>query len=101
MKQENSEDLEDTLDLSEQLAPIQGLETTKELEEAMCRMMEVSYISQYNRTPEDNNQDLYPLGWHANQNYNEKIKILAEAVDNKKTIIETEAYQSMIEGNRK
>lgn len=101
MKESQEEDLEDTLDLSEQLAPIQGLETTKELEEAMCRMMEVSYISQYNRTPEDNNQDLYPLDWHANQDYNEKIKILAEAVDRKKTIIETEAYQSMVEGKRR
>lgn len=101
MKQERSEDLEDTLDLSEQLSPIQGLETTKELEEAMCRMMEVSYISQYDRKPTDDNRDLYPIGWNDNQDYNEKIKILAEAVDRKKTIIETEAYQSMVEGKRR
>lgn len=101
MKQETPEELEDTLDVSEQLSPIQGLETTKELEEAMCRMMEVSYISQYNRKPTDDNQDLYPIGWHDNKDYNEKIKILAEAVDSKKIIIETEAYQSMVEGMRK
>lgn len=86
MKESQKEDLEDTLDLSEQLSPIQGLETTKELEEAMCRMMEVSYISQYDRKPTDDNRDLYPIGWNDNQDYNEKIKILAEAVDRKKQL---------------
>lgn len=101
MKESQKEELEDTLDLSEQLSPIQGLETTKELEEAMCRMMEVSYISQYDRKPTDDNRDLYPIGWNDNQDYNEKIKILAEAVDRKKTIIETEAYQSIVEGKRR
>ena len=101
MKESQKEDLEDTLDLSEQLSPIQGLQRTKELEEAMCRMMEVSYISQYDRKPTDDNRDLYPIGWNDNQDYNEKIKILAEAVDRKKTIIETEAYQSMVEGKRR
>lgn len=94
MNQEAKENKQETSDVSMDFS-------TKELEEAMCRIMEIAYIEQFGREVGQDNHDLYPMDWHGSQDYNKKLEILKEAVKDRKEIINTESYQSMIESVRK
>lgn len=47
------------------------------------------------------NQDLYPAGWFSNGNLIKKSNILAEAIEKKCLIIETEGYAEIQEGVKK
>lgn len=43
-------------------------------------------------------KELYPVGWYEKSNYKLKIEILAEAIKENQLIINTNKYQSTIEG---
>ncbi len=61
-------------------------------------MMDLLYLENNNRKPEDNNIDLYPDDWFDNQDYEKQFKILAEAVFDNKKIVDTNAYQETKKG---
>ena len=44
-------------------------------------------------------EELYPVGWHTNDNYKLKVNIIAEALKKHVLVIDTELYnQSFVEG---
>ncbi len=62
-------------------------------------MLENAYIKYKGKNPEDDDtQDLFPFGWHSNENYNKKIEILSEAINKDVDITETDGYLDIIEG---
>lgn len=73
-------------------------------EKMLYNILDVKYLKMFNRkiTYDSNaNSDLYPNGWYLNKDYKVKIKILIEAIENKKLIVDTDLYQNIIEGVRK
>ena len=65
------------------------------------QILDVKYVKAMGREvswdPEVNS-DLYPNDWFSNMNYAQKANILAEAIEKKCLIRETEAYLNIIEG---
>lgn len=58
-------------------------------------LAELSYKRKFkNVTNEDM---LYPSGWHNDDNYEEKINIIAEAIKTNTLIVNTSLFQKMIE----
>jgi len=72
----------------------------KELGYEDCLMIEIAFITNKGRNVGDNNQDLFPMGWHSNSNYSVKIEAMFEAIEKKIDLINTKAYQQIIEGVR-
>lgn len=70
----------------------------------LYEMLEVKYLKMFSRevtTDLSVNEDLYPRDWFGNQDYEKKISILIEALENKKKIVDTKGYQSIVEGVEK
>jgi len=65
-----------------------------------CIMIQTMFVMRKGRNVEDNNHDLFPMGWHSSSNYNVKIEAMFEAIEKGIDLIETEAYQQIIEGVR-
>lgn len=42
--------------------------------------------------------ELYPEGWYENRNYKIKIEIITEAIKTNMLIVNTKAYQKIVEG---
>jgi len=63
-------------------------------------IIEAIYVSRKGRNVGDNNQDLFPMGWHSNSNYSVKIEAMFEAIEKNIDLINTKAYQQIIEGVR-
>lgn len=63
-------------------------------------IIEAIFVSRKGRKAGENNQDLFPMGWHSNSNYSVKIEAMFEAVEKGIDLIDTEAYQQIIEGIR-
>ena len=66
-------------------------------EEKIFNLYTLAEIS-YQKTLQNkvhNIDDLYPLGWYENQNYKEKIEIIAEAIKNNILIKDTSKYQNL------
>lgn len=61
-------------------------------------MMELTYLKNFDREPEDDNSDLYPNDWFRNQDYKKQFEILAEAVAENKRIAETKGYKDLRKG---
>lgn len=73
-------------------------------EEMLYFMLEIKYLKMFGREITYDlcdNSDLYPSDWYIDSDYKLKSKILLEALENKKKIIETTLYQNNIEGIRK
>ena len=69
----------------------------------MYNILEVKYLKMFGRKVTydlNDNADLYPNDWYINNNYELKSKILLEALENKKKIVDTILYQNNIEGVR-
>lgn len=62
--------------------------------------LESSYLKLNGRTISygNSNNDLFPFEWHSILNYEFKIQVLKEALEKNIKIIDTECYQSAIEG---
>ena len=72
--------------------------------ELTYNLLEMKYLKIFGKkiTPVmEYDHDLYPNDWFLNNDYNLKSKILAEAINKKIKIVDTEAYQEIIEGVRK
>lgn len=72
-------------------------------ERTMCNILEVQYLKMFGRkvTYDLNaNNDLYPSDWYIYTNYDLKSKILLEALENGKKIVNTTLYQNNSEGVR-
>ncbi len=61
-------------------------------------MMELTYLKNFDREPEDDNSDLYPNDWFRNQDYKKQFEILAEAVAENKRIADTKGYKDLRKG---
>lgn len=66
----------------------------------MCQILEINYIKSFGRTVENDNSDIFPRDWFSSINYDLKIDILAQAIDQEQKIIDISLYQEMIEGVR-
>lgn len=62
-------------------------------------LAELTYESLFKNIVKDKDE-LYPIGWYENKNYQEKIEILSEAIKKNKLIINTKSYQNIIEKSR-
>lgn len=60
-------------------------------------LAEITYIKENNNIPEE---ELFPADWYSINNYKIKVEILAEALNNKCLVINTQKYQDRIEGIR-
>ena len=60
-------------------------------------LAELSYQKHFENIV-SNQVRLYPVGWYENDNYKEKIAILAEAIKTNRLIVNTIAYQNIVEG---
>lgn len=48
-----------------------------------------------------NIEELYPFGWYSDENYKEKITIIAEALKTEVLIVDTPSYKNMIINSKK
>jgi len=55
-------------------------------------LAEISYKKHFN-----NQEGIFPEGWYESKRYEEKIKILSEAIETNTLIVNTLGYQSFIE----
>ena len=72
--------------------------------ELVYNLLEIKYLKTFGKNVTlnmEDDHDLYPNGWFLNSDYTVKSKILAEAINKKIKIIDTEAYQEIIEGVKK
>lgn len=67
-------------------------------EQADCIMLDLLYLENFDRKPEDNNIDLYPDGWFENPDYKKQFEILVEAVVEEKKIVDTKKYNELRKG---
>lgn len=65
----------------------------------LWNVLEVKYLKMFGReiscNPNDS-YDLFPLGWYLDIDVDTKIKILLEALENNKKIVDTSLYQDML-----
>lgn len=63
-------------------------------------LLEIKYVKANGREVVygNANDDLYPMDWYLDENYESKIKILEEAIEKKVKIVDTSSYQETIEG---
>ena len=62
----------------------------------ICELFELKYMSELGYDPKDFDKiynDIYPIGWIENDDYDFKIKLLTEAIIEKKLLVETEQYK--------
>ena len=59
-------------------------------------LAELSYKNHF-KNAENDIKEIYPDGWYSNKDYRLKIEIIAEAIKTNKLIINTPAYQKMLE----
>ena len=65
------------------------------------RMLEVGYInSQGMQVGEEATNQLFPMGWFEDSNFELKAKIVVSAILQKKKIVEIPEYQQLVEGVR-
>ncbi len=62
-----------------------------------CQIMEINYMQKLKKDNNQNNYDLFPMGWFDIEDYKKKIEILAEAISKNIEIIQTKSYQDIIE----
>lgn len=55
-------------------------------------LMELNYLKENNRTPEQNNDDLFPINWYKIKDYKLKTEIIYEAIKEKVKIEDTKKY---------
>jgi len=99
-------DIEKTQELDDVVTEIGKLieeedNPNRELEKQL-RLLEAIYVSDKGleaSSPEV--VDLFPSGWFEPGNYLQKIDALSEAMEFNRKIIDTDAYQSLVEGVRK
>ncbi len=66
------------------------------------RLFETIYIkSKGLEVGTDEAMKLFPFGWFEPSSYTQKIKAIAEAMEGNIPILETNAYQSLMEGVRR
>ena len=73
-------------------------------EKMLYYILETKYLKNFGRKITHDlreNSDLYPNDWYISDNYALKSKILIEAIENNIKILETNLYQSNIEGKKK
>ncbi len=69
--------------------------------EMICRMFELKYIKDLGYDPKDFDdfyREIYPNDWLDNDDYDTKIQMLSEAIENKTLIQDTEKYGETIKG---
>lgn len=62
-------------------------------------LAELSYKKKFKNVI--NEDMLYPRGWYSDDNYEEKINIIAEAIKTNTLIVNTSLFQKMIEKSSK
>lgn len=55
-------------------------------------LMELNYLKENNRKPEQNNDDLFPINWYKIKDYKLKTEIIYEAIKEKVKIEDTKKY---------
>lgn len=69
------------------------------MEKMMCELLEINYCDMLGKTTSlEDMEEIFPTDWFVNDEYEFKIEILNEAIDNNCLIIETELYNSISEG---
>ena len=58
-------------------------------------LAELKYKKYFNNV---NDNELFPSGWYDNKNYQKKIEIICEAIENNTLIVNTKSYLDIIEG---
>lgn len=69
-------------------------------EKMFCNILEAKYLKMLGNSTSDesySNYDSFPSGWFSNRNYEFKMKILLEALENQVLIVETSLYKKSIE----
>lgn len=73
-------------------------------ENLIYHILEGKYIKMFDRKITANindNADLFPFWWYANQDVQLKIRILLDAIEKNKKISEVDLYQNIIESVEK
>ena len=60
-------------------------------------LAEITYTKENENVDE---KELFPADWYSINNYKVKVEIIAEALNNKCLIVETQKYQDRVEGIR-
>ena len=60
-------------------------------------LAEITYIKENGNLKEE---DLFPADWYSINDYKSKVEIIAEALNNKCLVAETQKYQDRVEGIR-
>lgn len=71
----------------------------KNIDDLLIGILEINYLQLWGRLPgieNEYNRDLYPFNWY-DFSTEKKCKILAEAIQYKKKIVETNCYQQLME----
>ncbi|MBQ6539386.1 MAG: hypothetical protein IJL76_03830 [Bacilli bacterium] len=69
--------------------------------EFICKMLEVKYIRSKGYNPKDFDDfynKIYPDEWLDNNDYDTMIKMLSEAINEDKLIVETDKYKEITKG---
>jgi hypothetical protein len=67
--------------------------------ELVCELFQLKYMSELGYNPNDFEKvykEIYPIGWLENDDYDFKIKLLTEAIAEKKLVSETEQYKAEV-----
>ena len=67
--------------------------------ELVCELFQLKYMSELGYNPKDLEKvykEIYPIGWFETDDYDFKIKLLTEAIAEKKLVSETEQYKAEV-----
>lgn len=58
-------------------------------------LAELTYKKHFNNLTDN---ELFPIGWYVNKNYQKKLLIISEAIENNTLIVNTSSYLDILEG---